>query len=201
MRSHEEWVWINLINSHFFILYWTDRWNNLYGLFRITDKGCHLKIQQDQGVQTDLHILPSYIDKNYSHSIWEYRRRALRLVRELNFFTHIFQDFLFCWVIFWILIFLSRQRSLSARHAAPKQQNRISVPEFTSKLRCQRIEQTKPGKMRKLIQWNSKLSFMDYGDKETRISITYFPSLTTNLLVCNSMTNIYFQVQFVLLYE
>ncbi|XP_051164030.1 cilia- and flagella-associated protein 206-like [Leptopilina boulardi] len=38
-----------------------------------------LTVQQDQEVQTELHILPSLIDKNYSSNIWDYRRKALKL--------------------------------------------------------------------------------------------------------------------------
>ncbi|XP_012281391.1 cilia- and flagella-associated protein 206 [Orussus abietinus] len=45
----------------------------------IMEQGPRLKVHNDQGVQTDLHPLPSNIDKNYTFSIWEYRRRALQL--------------------------------------------------------------------------------------------------------------------------
>lgn len=35
-------------------------------------------------VQTDLHILPPSIDKNYSSNLWELRNRALHLVSTVN---------------------------------------------------------------------------------------------------------------------
>ncbi|XP_011702835.1 PREDICTED: UPF0704 protein C6orf165 homolog [Wasmannia auropunctata] len=45
----------------------------------LTEKGLRLKIRHDQKVQTDVHILPPYIDKDYTSSVWELKRRALRL--------------------------------------------------------------------------------------------------------------------------
>lgn len=39
-----------------------------------------LTIRQDQEVQTVRHVLPTFIDHDYSSSLWEYRKRALQLV-------------------------------------------------------------------------------------------------------------------------
>ncbi|XP_043271050.1 cilia- and flagella-associated protein 206 isoform X2 [Venturia canescens] len=70
VRHHYEYV-------HLFQLY--DDIIAMKSREEITEDGCHLKIHRDQGIQTDLHVLPTHIDKDYTHSIWEYRRRALRL--------------------------------------------------------------------------------------------------------------------------
>ncbi|XP_076234575.1 cilia- and flagella-associated protein 206 [Calliopsis andreniformis] len=45
----------------------------------LSDEGPQLRTCQDQTVQTDVHILPSFIDKEYSSNIWELRSRALHL--------------------------------------------------------------------------------------------------------------------------
>ncbi|XP_076229195.1 cilia- and flagella-associated protein 206 [Nomia melanderi] len=45
----------------------------------VSDKGAQLKMCQTQTVQTDTHILPPTIDKDYSSNIWDLRRRALNL--------------------------------------------------------------------------------------------------------------------------
>ncbi|XP_043265625.1 cilia- and flagella-associated protein 206-like [Colletes gigas] len=45
----------------------------------VSEGGPQLKICQNQTVQTDVHILPQFIDKDYSSNIWELRRRALHL--------------------------------------------------------------------------------------------------------------------------
>ncbi|XP_076759546.1 cilia- and flagella-associated protein 206 [Xylocopa sonorina] len=45
----------------------------------LSEKGPQLKTCQHQMVQTDVHILPSFIDKNYSSNIWELRNKALHL--------------------------------------------------------------------------------------------------------------------------
>ncbi|XP_012062355.1 PREDICTED: UPF0704 protein C6orf165 homolog [Atta cephalotes] len=45
----------------------------------LTEKGLRLKTRHDQKVQTDVHILPPYIDKYYTSSVWELKRRALHL--------------------------------------------------------------------------------------------------------------------------
>jgi len=50
---------------------------------RLTEKGLRLKIRLDQKIQTDVHILPPYIDKDYTSSVWELKRRALRLVSRI----------------------------------------------------------------------------------------------------------------------
>ncbi|XP_024936316.1 cilia- and flagella-associated protein 206 isoform X2 [Cephus cinctus] len=36
-------------------------------------------VQRDQGIQTELHVVPFRVDKDYTFSIWEYRRRAIQL--------------------------------------------------------------------------------------------------------------------------
>ncbi|XP_060825040.1 cilia- and flagella-associated protein 206-like [Bombus pascuorum] len=45
----------------------------------LSEEGPQLKTCQHQMVQTDLHILPPSIDKNYSSNLWELRNRALHL--------------------------------------------------------------------------------------------------------------------------
>ncbi|EZA52577.1 hypothetical protein X777_08060 [Ooceraea biroi] len=45
----------------------------------LTEQGLQLKIRHNQKVQTDVHILPPYVDKDYTSSVWELKRRALRL--------------------------------------------------------------------------------------------------------------------------
>lgn len=45
----------------------------------LSEEGPLLKTCQDQTVQTDVHILPPSIDKDYTSNIWELRRRALHL--------------------------------------------------------------------------------------------------------------------------
>ncbi|XP_076295161.1 cilia- and flagella-associated protein 206 [Lasioglossum baleicum] len=45
----------------------------------LSGEGDKLKQQQSQSVQTDLHILPYCIDKDYSSNVWELRRKALCL--------------------------------------------------------------------------------------------------------------------------
>lgn len=59
---------------------------------RLTEEGLQLKIRHNQKVQTDVHILPPYIDKDYTSNIWELKRRALRLVRILSMFQEIIFD-------------------------------------------------------------------------------------------------------------
>lgn len=48
------------------------------------EEGPELKMCNHRMVQTDLHILPSFIDKNYSSNIWELRNKALHLVSSIN---------------------------------------------------------------------------------------------------------------------
>lgn len=50
----------------------------------MSEEGPQLKTCQHQMVQTDLHILPPSIDKNYSSNLWELRNRALHLVSTVN---------------------------------------------------------------------------------------------------------------------
>ncbi|XP_076651143.1 cilia- and flagella-associated protein 206 isoform X2 [Halictus rubicundus] len=45
----------------------------------LSGEGDQLTQQQSQSVQTDLHILPPCIDKDYSSNVWELRRKALSL--------------------------------------------------------------------------------------------------------------------------
>ncbi|XP_034948961.1 LOW QUALITY PROTEIN: cilia- and flagella-associated protein 206 [Chelonus insularis] len=40
----------------------------------------NLKFHQDQAIQTDVHFHETYIDPDYSHSIWDYRQKAMKLV-------------------------------------------------------------------------------------------------------------------------
>lgn len=49
---------------------------------RLTEQGLKLKTRHNQKVQTDVHILPPYVDKNYTSSVWELKRRALHLVSQ-----------------------------------------------------------------------------------------------------------------------
>nr|XP_034179194.1 cilia- and flagella-associated protein 206 [Osmia lignaria] len=51
-------------------------------------EGPQLKTIQHQMVQTDVHILPPLIDKDYSSNVWEFRRRALHLATIRHYATH-----------------------------------------------------------------------------------------------------------------
>ncbi|KAL7306099.1 hypothetical protein TKK_0001552 [Trichogramma kaykai] len=42
------------------------------------------KLFRNQEIQTDLHILPTFIDTNYSSNIWEHRRKAIKLANMLQ---------------------------------------------------------------------------------------------------------------------
>ncbi|KAM0730404.1 Cilia and flagella-associated protein 206 [Formica fusca] len=59
----------------------------------ITEKGLQLKIRHDQKIQTDVHILPPYIDKDYTSNVWELRRRALHLANISRCVTRSTQTF------------------------------------------------------------------------------------------------------------
>ncbi|XP_070170518.1 cilia- and flagella-associated protein 206 [Polyergus mexicanus] len=59
----------------------------------ITEKGLQLKVRHDQKIQTDVHILPPYIDKDYTSNVWELRRRALRLANISRCVTRSTQTF------------------------------------------------------------------------------------------------------------
>ncbi|EFN63753.1 Uncharacterized protein C6orf165-like protein [Camponotus floridanus] len=60
---------------------------------RLTEKGLQLKVRHNQKVQTDVHILPPYIDKDYTSNIWELKRRALRLANISRCVTRSTQTF------------------------------------------------------------------------------------------------------------
>lgn len=47
---------------------------------RLSGEYMPLKLRQDQEVQTETHIFPTFIDKDYSSSLWEHRQRALNFV-------------------------------------------------------------------------------------------------------------------------
>ncbi|XP_011645595.1 cilia- and flagella-associated protein 206-like [Pogonomyrmex barbatus] len=70
VRNHPEYI-------HLFQLH--EEIEAMQNQEELTEKGLRLKIRHDQKVQTDVHILPPYIDKDYTSSIWELKRRALRL--------------------------------------------------------------------------------------------------------------------------
>ncbi|KAL0129841.1 hypothetical protein PUN28_001831 [Cardiocondyla obscurior] len=70
VRNHAEYI-------HLFQLH--EEIKAMQNQEELTEKGMRLKVRHDQKVQTDVHILPPYIDKDYTSSIWELKRRALRL--------------------------------------------------------------------------------------------------------------------------
>ncbi|XP_012543365.2 cilia- and flagella-associated protein 206 [Monomorium pharaonis] len=70
VRNHAEYI-------HLFQLH--EEIEAMQNQEELTEKGLQLKVRHDQKVQTDVHIFPSYIDKDYTSSIWELKRRALRL--------------------------------------------------------------------------------------------------------------------------
>ncbi|XP_053975332.1 cilia- and flagella-associated protein 206-like [Hylaeus volcanicus] len=59
----------------------------------VSERGPQLKICQDQTVQTDVHILPPFVDKDYSSNVWELRRRALHLASISRCATHSTQTY------------------------------------------------------------------------------------------------------------
>ncbi|KYN19793.1 PREDICTED: UPF0704 protein C6orf165 homolog [Trachymyrmex cornetzi] len=70
VRNHAEYI-------HLFQLH--EEIEAMQSQEELTEKGLRLKTRHDQKVQTDVHILPPYIDKYYTSSVWELKRRALRL--------------------------------------------------------------------------------------------------------------------------
>ncbi|XP_011174414.1 cilia- and flagella-associated protein 206 [Solenopsis invicta] len=70
IRNHAEYI-------HLFQLH--EEIEAMQSQEELTEKGLRLKVRHDQKVQTDIHILPPYIDKDYTSSVWELKRRALRL--------------------------------------------------------------------------------------------------------------------------
>ncbi|KAG5338441.1 CF206 protein, partial [Acromyrmex heyeri] len=70
VRNHAEYI-------HLFQLH--EEIEAMQSQEELTEKGLRLKTRHDQKVQTDIHILPPYIDKYYTSSVWELKRRALRL--------------------------------------------------------------------------------------------------------------------------
>ncbi|OAD56516.1 hypothetical protein WN48_03203 [Eufriesea mexicana] len=59
----------------------------------LSEEGPELKTCQHQMVQTDLHILPNFIDKNYSSNIWELRNKALHLASISRYTTRSTQTY------------------------------------------------------------------------------------------------------------
>ncbi|KOC59228.1 UPF0704 protein C6orf165 like protein [Habropoda laboriosa] len=59
----------------------------------VSEEGAQLKTCQHQMVQTDVHILPSFIDKEYNWNIWELRNRALQLASLSKRVTHSTQTY------------------------------------------------------------------------------------------------------------
>ncbi|KAL6446763.1 hypothetical protein ACFW04_001295 [Cataglyphis niger] len=59
----------------------------------ITEIELQLKVRYDRKIQTDVHILPPYIDKNYTSNVWELRQRALHLANISRCVTRSTQTF------------------------------------------------------------------------------------------------------------
>ncbi|XP_077266992.1 cilia- and flagella-associated protein 206 [Temnothorax americanus] len=70
VRNHAEYIYLFQLHEEI---------EAMQSQEELTEKGLRLKIRHDQKVQTDVHILPPYIDKDYTSSIWELKRRALHL--------------------------------------------------------------------------------------------------------------------------
>ncbi|CAK9824752.1 Cilia- and flagella-associated protein 206 [Anthophora retusa] len=59
----------------------------------VSEEGAQLKTCQHQTVQTDVHILPPFIDKDYTSNIWELRYKALQLASLSKCVTHSTQTY------------------------------------------------------------------------------------------------------------
>ncbi|XP_011140290.2 LOW QUALITY PROTEIN: cilia- and flagella-associated protein 206 [Harpegnathos saltator] len=70
IRNHPEYI-------HLFKLH--EEIEAMQSQEEFTKEGLHLKVRHNQKVQTDVHTLPPYVDKDYTSSIWELKRRALHL--------------------------------------------------------------------------------------------------------------------------
>ncbi|XP_011878807.1 PREDICTED: UPF0704 protein C6orf165 homolog [Vollenhovia emeryi] len=84
VRNHAEYI-------HLFQLH--EEIEAMQSQEELTEEGLRLKIRHDQKVQTDVHILPPYIDKDYTSSVWELKRRALRLANISRCVTRSTQTF------------------------------------------------------------------------------------------------------------
>lgn len=72
---------LNFIRDNFEYVYLFQVYDDVRALQteEVMEEGPELKMCNHRMVQTDLHILPSFIDKNYSSNIWELRNKALHL--------------------------------------------------------------------------------------------------------------------------
>ncbi|XP_011263065.1 cilia- and flagella-associated protein 206 [Camponotus floridanus] len=84
VRNHPEYI-------HLFQLH--EEIEAMQSQEELTEKGLQLKVRHNQKVQTDVHILPPYIDKDYTSNIWELKRRALRLANISRCVTRSTQTF------------------------------------------------------------------------------------------------------------
>ncbi|XP_043519912.1 cilia- and flagella-associated protein 206-like isoform X1 [Frieseomelitta varia] len=87
---------LDYIRNHFEYVYLFQVYDDIRALQTqevLSEEGPQLKTCQHQMVQTDLHILPPFIDKNYSSSIWELRNRALHLATISKYKTHSTQTY------------------------------------------------------------------------------------------------------------
>lgn len=81
--------------SNIFLTWWKFDLNK----FRLSGEYMPLKIRSDQIIQTEMHVLPTIIDKNYSSSLWVHRRKALHLVSLQQNYT--WYQSLFNWITYW----------------------------------------------------------------------------------------------------
>ncbi|XP_072759801.1 cilia- and flagella-associated protein 206 [Anoplolepis gracilipes] len=84
VRNHPEYI-------HLFQLH--EEIEAMQSQEELTEKGLQLKVRHNQKIQTDVHILPPYIDKNYTSNVWELKRRALRLANISRCVTRSTQTF------------------------------------------------------------------------------------------------------------
>lgn len=54
--------------------------------FRFSEKVCSSKPIVDKEIQTEIHPIPSYIDKNYIHSIWQARANYCLMVTKTKYY-------------------------------------------------------------------------------------------------------------------
>lgn len=52
--------------------------------YRLTTEIADVLVTNDVEVQTELHPIPTYIDEEYNWNIWDLKRKAIRLVRQLG---------------------------------------------------------------------------------------------------------------------
>ncbi|XP_014487436.1 PREDICTED: UPF0704 protein C6orf165 homolog [Dinoponera quadriceps] len=84
VRNHPEYI-------HLFKLH--EEIEAMQNQEEFTKEGLQLKVRHNQKVQTDVHILPPYVDKDYTSSVWELKRRALRLANITRCATRSTQTF------------------------------------------------------------------------------------------------------------